>query len=177
MARKEKEGGDEEEEAQEEGKAFKKTFTKKSKKIGRSVSFEDQPFKVEAEVKRLEVDESPCIALNPVNRSLQVEGKGAERAPENLRRTHLDPKSKKKCILFSSIFNVDRPFQRYLLKTSGPGENNPITKRKNNFFSKFPRCKISTSTFSEIGNKKKINGFGVWSGPFFLTWVRLKGSV
>ena len=92
-------------------------------------------------------------------------------------RTHLDPKSKKKCILFSSIFNVDRPFQRYLLKTSGPGENNPITKRKNNFFSKFPRCKISTSTFSEIGNKKKINGFGVWSGPFFLTWVHLKGSV
>ena len=82
-------------------------------------------------------------------------------------RTHLDPKSKKKCILFSLIFNVDRPFQRYLLKTSGPGENNPITKRKNNFFSKFPRCKISTSTFSEIGNKKKINGFGVWSGPFF----------
>ena len=92
-------------------------------------------------------------------------------------RTHLDPKSKKKCILFSSIFNVDRPFQRYLLKTSGPGENNPITKRKNNFFSKFPRCKISTSTFSEIGNKKKINGFGVWSGPFFSTWVHLKGSV
>ena len=83
----------------------------------------------------------------------------------------------KNCILFSSIFKVDRPFQRYLLKTSGPGENNPITKRKNNFFSKFPRCKISTSTFSEIGNKKKINGFGVWSGPFFLTWVHLKGSV
>merc|ERR1711950_113985 len=99
------------------------------------------------------------------------------RAPENLGRTHLDPKSKKKCILFSSIFNVDRPFQRYLLKTSGPGENNPRTKRKNNLFSKFPRCKISTSTFSEIGNKKKINGFGVWSGPFFLTWVHLKGSV
>ena len=92
-------------------------------------------------------------------------------------RTHLDPKSKKKCILFSSIFNVDRPFQRYLLKTSGPGENNPITKRKNNFFSKFPRCKISTSTFSEIGKKENNNGFGVWSGPFFLTWVHLKGSV
>ena len=103
--------------------------------------------------------------------------RGSQGAPENLWRTHLDPKSKKKCILFSSIFNVDRPFQRYLLKTSGPGENNPITKRKNNFFSKFPRCKISTSTFSEIGNKKKINGFGVWSGPFFLTWVHLKGSV
>ena len=103
--------------------------------------------------------------------------RGSQGTPENLGRTHLDPKSKKKCILFSSIFNVDRPFQRYLLKTSGPGENNPITKRKNNFFSKFPRCKISTSTFSEIGNKKKINGFGVWSGPFFLTWVHLKGSV
>ena len=102
---------------------------------------------------------------------------GPSGTPKNLWRTHLDPKSKKKCILFSSIFNVDRPFQRYLLKTSGPGENNPITKRKNNFFSKFPRCKISTSTFSEIGNKKKINGFGVWSGPFFLTWVHLKGSV
>merc|ERR1712208_137250 len=101
--------------------------------------------------------------------------RGSQGAHENLGRTHLDPKSKKKCILFSSIFNVDRPFQRYLLKTSGPGENNPITKRKNNFFSKFPRCKISTSTFSEIGNKKKINGFGVWSGPFFLTWVHLKG--
>ena len=82
MARKEREVGDEEEEAQEEGKTFKKTFTKKSKKIGRSVSFEDQPFKVEAEVKRLEVDESPCIALNPVNRSLQVEGKGAEKKTE-----------------------------------------------------------------------------------------------
>ena len=44
-------------------------------------------------------------------------------------------------------------------------------------FSKFPRLLILTSTFSEIGNKKKINGFGVWSGPFFLTWVHLKGSV
>ena len=64
--------GDEEEEAQEEGKTFKKTFTKKSKKIGRAVSFEDKPFKIEAEVERLEEDESPCIPLNPVNRSLQV---------------------------------------------------------------------------------------------------------
>ena len=72
MARKEKEGGDEEEEAQEEGKTFKKTFTKKSKKIGRAVSFEDKPFKIEAEVERLQEDESPCIPLNPVNRSLQV---------------------------------------------------------------------------------------------------------
>ena len=64
--------GDEEEEAQEEGKTFKKTFTKKSKKIGRAVSFEDKPFKIEAEVERLQEDESPCIPLNPVNRSLQV---------------------------------------------------------------------------------------------------------
>ena len=106
--------------------------------------------------------------------------RGSQRVPGGPREFGEDPsrpKIEKKCILFSSIFNVDRPFQRYLLKTSGPGENNPITKRKNNFFSKFPRCKISTSTFSEIGNKKKINGFGVWSGPFFLTWVHLKGSV
>ena len=76
MARKEREGGEEEEEVQEEGKAFKKTFTKKSKKIGRAVSFEDKPFKIEAEVKRLDdddEDESPCVPLNPVNRSLQVE--------------------------------------------------------------------------------------------------------
>ena len=74
MARKEREGGEEEEEVQEEGKAFKKTFTKKSKKIGRAVSFEDKPFKIEAEVKRLDddEDESPCVPLNPVNRSLQV---------------------------------------------------------------------------------------------------------
>ena len=72
MARKEREVGDEEEEAQEEGKAFKKTFTKKSKKIGRAVSFEDKPFKIDAEVERMQEDESPCISLNPVNRSLQV---------------------------------------------------------------------------------------------------------
>ena len=72
MARKEREGGDEEDEGQEEGKAFKKTFTKKSKKIGRAVSFEDKPFKIEAEVERLEEEESPCVPLNPVNRSLQV---------------------------------------------------------------------------------------------------------
>jgi len=72
---------------------------------------------------------------------------------------------------------VDRPFQRCLLGTSGPGENNPIAKRKNNFFSKFPRCEISASAFSEIGKEKEISGFGVWSGPFFLTWVHLKGSV
>ena len=72
MARKEREGGDEEDEAQEEGKAFKKTFTKKSKKIGRAVSFEDKPFNIEAEVERLEEEDSPCIPLNPVNRSLQV---------------------------------------------------------------------------------------------------------
>ena len=70
--------GDEEEEAQEEGKTFKKTFTKKSKKIGRAVSFEDKPFKIEAEVERLEEDESPCIPLNPVNRSLQVAQQNAE---------------------------------------------------------------------------------------------------
>ena len=78
MARKEREGGDEEGEAQEEGKTFKKTFTKKSKKIGRAVSFEDTPFKIEAEVERLQEDESPCIPLNPVNRSLQVEQPNSE---------------------------------------------------------------------------------------------------
>ena len=55
MARNEREGGEEEEEVQEEGKAFKKTFTKKSKKIGRAVSFEDKPFKMDAEVKRLDL--------------------------------------------------------------------------------------------------------------------------
>ena len=118
-------------------------------------------------------------SLGPLRGSQRVQ-KGSQRVPGGPREFVEDPsrpKIEKKCILFSSIFNVDRPFQRYLLKTSGPGENNPITKRKNNFFSKFPRCKISTSTFSEIGNKKKINGFGVWSGPFFLTWVHLKGSV
>ena len=74
MARKEREGGEEEEEVQEEGKAFKKTFTKKSKKIGRAVSFEDKPFKIEAEVKRFDdEEETPCVPLNPVNRSLQVD--------------------------------------------------------------------------------------------------------
>ena len=121
----------------------------------------------------------PQILWDPVGPPQGVSDgpRGSQGAPENLGRTHLDPKSKKKCILFSSIFNVDRPFQRYLLKTSGPGENNPITKRKNNFFSKFPRCKISTSTFSEIGNQKKINGSGVWSGPFFGTWGHLNSSV
>ena len=36
---------------------------------------------------------------------------------------------------------------------------------------------ISTSTFSEIGNKNKNNGFGVCPGPFCWTWVHLKGSV
>ena len=70
MARKERE--EEEEEAQEEGKAFKKTFTKKSKKIGRAITFEDQPFKIEAVVERMQKDEAPCVPLNPVNRSLQV---------------------------------------------------------------------------------------------------------
>ena len=70
MARKGRE--EEEEEAQEEGKAFKKTFTKKSKKIGRAITFEDQPFKIEAVVERMQKDEAPCVPLNPVNRSLQV---------------------------------------------------------------------------------------------------------
>ena len=70
MARKERE--EEEEEGQEEGKAFKKTFTKKSKKIGRAITFEDQPFKIEAVVERMQKEEAPCVPLNPVNRSLQV---------------------------------------------------------------------------------------------------------
>merc|ERR1712173_440158 len=106
--------------------------------------------------------------------------KGSQRVPGGHREFGEDPsrpKIEKKCILFSSIFNVDRPFQRYLLKTSGPGENNPITKRKNIFFSKFPRCKISTSTFSEIGNKKKLMALEFGVDLFFSTWVHLKGSV
>ena len=79
MAKKDKEGGEEkkggeekEEKKEGEGKSFKKTFTKKSKKIGRPVDFEDKPFRIDCRVEQQKSGESVCVPINPMTRSLQV---------------------------------------------------------------------------------------------------------
>lgn len=68
-----KDGKEEEEKEEETGKVFKKTFTKKSKKIGRPVFFEDQSSRIDAKFESAGNDaEEPCVHINPATRSVQV---------------------------------------------------------------------------------------------------------
>ena len=61
------------------------------------------------------------MEMTMVHASREDDEGGVDDANDDIREFGEDPsrpKIEKKCILFSSIFNVDRPFQRYLLKTS-----------------------------------------------------------
>ena len=56
----------------EEAREIKKTFTKKSKKIGRPVYFLDTPFKVIERIPSENPELNPCIAKNPFTRYCQT---------------------------------------------------------------------------------------------------------
>ena len=59
----------------------------------------------------------PPLGPSGPPRGVPEDSKWSQGAPENLGRTHLDPKLKR-CLFSSLIFNVEGPFQRYLQKTS-----------------------------------------------------------
>ena len=56
----------------EEAREIKKTFTKKSKKIGRPVYFLDTPFKVIERIPSENPEFNPCVAKNPFSRYCQT---------------------------------------------------------------------------------------------------------
>ena len=63
---------EEKEEIEEEGREIKKSFTKKSKKIGRPVFFLDTPFKITEKIPSEPLENRECIPMNPVTRKCQV---------------------------------------------------------------------------------------------------------